>query len=148
MATSRSGREFARRLHIIAAAVNKNTVKVVKRAAIAADQAAVLATPVDTGRLRANWLVSIGAVPTGQTAFSEGKDGSTKGNVTRASLERAQERIRGYKLGRGAIFIANNVVYASIIDAGGSEQAPQGMTSRAILAAQRQLGSVKLLRGI
>lgn len=148
MATSRSGGEFARRFRIIAAAVRRNTVKTVKKAAIAADQAAVLATPVDTGRLRGNWLVNIGSALTGETSFSKGKDGSTSGDVTRSTLEQAQATIKSYKLGRGAIFISNNVVYAPLVDAGSSAQAPQGMTARAILAAQRQLGSVKLLKGI
>lgn len=148
MATSRSGREFARRMKIVADAVKRNTVLVVKRAAIAADQAAVLATPVDTGRLRANWLVSIGIPDSGEVTFSKGKEGSTKGAVANEALSRARDTIGTYKLGMGGIYISNNVSYAYLIDAGRSEQAPKGMTARAILAASRQLGSAKLLDGV
>lgn len=148
MATSKTPGEFARRFQIIAAAVRRNSELVVKRAAIAADQAAVLATPVDTGRLRANWLVGIGTSLTGTVSFAEGSDGSTRGDVTNAALNRARDIISTYKLGKGAIYITNNVVYAPIIDDGSSAQAPRGMTALAIKAAERQLGSVKLLKGI
>lgn len=147
MAKSRNGGEFARRFKLIAGAVRKNTVKIVKRAAIAADQAVVIGTPVDTGRLRANWLVGIGTAPAGEIPFAEGKDGSTKGEATNSALASGRETIGTYRLGRGAIFITNNVAYAAIIDAGSSAQAPQGMTARAVLAARKQLGSAKLLKG-
>lgn len=128
---------------IIAAAVKANTLKTVKRAAIAADQAVVLATPVDTGRARANWLVTIGA-PASQSIGS----GFTPNNAANIATSHGREVALKYKLGKGGIFITNNVVYASLLDAGSSRQAPNGMTAAAIKAAQRTLGDAKLLDGV
>jgi len=120
----------------------------VKRAAIAADQAVVLATPVDTGRLRANWLVTVGVPASGETSFAKGRDGSTKGPATNDALSQGRDMIKTWKLGSGGIFITNNVRYGPIIDAGYSAQAPRGMTAKGILAASRQLGFARLLEGV
>ena len=148
MATSRNPFEFARRFKIVANAVRKNTIRTVKMAAIAADQAVVLGTPVDTGRLRANWIVTIGVPASGETPFAKGKEGSTRGPNTNDALSQGRDVISTWKLGKGGIYITNNVKYAPIIDAGWSAQAPRGMTARAILAASKQLGTAKLLDGI
>lgn len=141
MAVSRTPEQFARRFRIIAEKVKENTVKNVKKAAIAADQAAVLATPVDTGRARANWLVSIG------TPEYKYDDEATEGDV-QSSLSQAQSTVAEYKLGSGGIFITNSVPYIVPLENGSSAQAPQGMTEAAIQAARRHLGDAKLLDGV
>ena len=136
MANSKTPEQFARRLHILAEAVKANTLKNVKRAAIAADQAAVLATPVDTGRARANWLVSIGAPNYETTTSTEANAALTQGRFTAGT----------YKLGAGGIFITNSVPYIVALDKGHSKQNPEGMTEAAIQAARRQFGDAKLLK--
>ena len=126
--------------------MGENTLKVVQRAAIAADQTAVLKTPVDTGRARSNWLVSVGAprfeVP---NAGPGGKD--AKAEATNKALEHGRQQVLGYQLGQGGIFITNSVPYVGLLDAGSSEQAPKGMTADALRAAQKQLGDARLLKG-
>jgi hypothetical protein len=136
-------REFARHLELIAEAVRRNTLITVKRAAIAADQTAVMKTPVDTGRARANWLVSVGVA---EYTVTEAAKKLSKGAATNAALEQGRDAILSYKLGQGGIFITNSVAYIGFLDAGSSAQAPKGMTAAAIQAAARQLGSAKLLR--
>ena len=123
---------------IIADAVKANTILAVKSAAIAADQAAVFATPVDTGRARANWLVAIGAP---NIVATESTDAT-------AALAQGRGMVQAYKLGQGGIFITNNVPYIGLLDAGSSAQAPAGMTAAAILAARRHFGGARLLKGI
>lgn len=140
-------------MDLIAEAVERNTLKIVQRAAIAADQTAVLKTPVDTGRARANWLVSVGAPATGTPVGvlgprgGKGKSG-VEAQATNDTLEKGRKAIQTYKLGQGGIFITNNVVYIGVLDSGSSAQAPQGMTVAAIRAAQKQLGSARLLDGV
>jgi hypothetical protein len=133
--------------------VERNTLKIVKRAAIAADQTAVLKTPVDTGRARANWIVTVGAPGAGTPADALGPKGGkgkrgVKGQAANEALEKGRIKIAEYKLGRGGIFITNNVAYIVALDAGSSAQAPQGMTADAIRAAQKQLGAARLLDGV
>lgn len=135
-------------MDLIAKAVERNTVKTVKRAAIAADQAAVLRTPVDKGRARANWVVSIGVPRFGIVSEGPGGGKGAAGAAANESLERARSTILGYRLGSGGIFITNSVPYIGKLDAGSSAQAPEGMTAAAIAAARRQLGEARLLDGV
>lgn len=127
-------------MELIAEAVQRNTLKTVKRAALAADQTAVLKTPVDTGRARANWLVNVGYAAYAVTDFE-----GSKRAAAQAALDKGRVEIDSYKLGSGGIFITNSVSYIGFLDAGSSAQAPNGMTAAAIQAAARQLGSAKLL---
>ena len=78
----------------------------------------IMATPVDTGRLRNNWMTSLGMVDTGIRG-GRGKGGaSTKG---------AKEMMGSFELG-DTVFFANNLPYAAAIEDGHSGmQAPEGM---------------------
>lgn len=137
MATSRTPDQFVRRMRILAKAVEKNTLETVRRAAIAADQVLVLRTPVETGRARANWLVSVGS-PRTETTESTSRS---------AALNEGRSVISDYKLGQGGIFIANNLSYISLLDAGSSKKAPNGMTAAALVAARKRFVDAKLLDG-
>lgn len=128
-------------MELLAEAVKRNTLLTVKRAAIAADQTAVLRTPVDTGRARANWLVSVGVAEYSVREVNN----LSKGAAANVALEQGRDAASGYKLGQGGIFITNSVPYIGVLDAGSSAQAPNGMTAAAIQAAAKQLGSAKLL---
>lgn len=132
MATSRGLKQFSRRMKLRADVFQKGIERKVKRAALAADNAAVLTTPVDTGRARGNWLTSIGAP---RIAELDVQDKS--GNL---ALEQGRSVIPGWKLGAGPIYIANGLPYIQRLDDGSSAQAPSGMSRFAIQAAQAQLG--------
>jgi hypothetical protein len=144
--------EFSKRMKIVAELVAENASKTIRKAAIAADQVAVLATPVDTGRARAGWFVSVGK-PSNEVGEPVGpprpaKDDRSKPNsanepiATQKALNQALAAVADYKVGSGdSIFLANNVAYIGILDAGrvdkhGSLQAPNGMTQAAVQAAR------------
>lgn len=140
MATSRSLEEFSRRATIIAAGVVKNFRKSIVKAALVADQVAILATPVDTGRARANWIASIGA-PATEADRAPDKSGQV-------ALNEAQRVVARYAPGQGGIYITNNVEYIEPLDQGSSSQAPNGMTAQAIQAATMAVRNIKILAGI
>lgn len=140
MATSRKFGDFARRLYLIGGVFEKNTAKAMKRAALAADQAIVLATPVDTGRARANWTVSIGSPATESFEFTGGE-----GAATNQALSQGRSAVSSFKLGRGPIFIANNLPYIQLLEDGYSAQAPSGMLASGLAAARRQFSDAKVL---
>lgn len=140
MATSRSLEEFSRRATIIAAGVVKNFNKSIRKAALVADQVAILATPVDTGRARANWIASIGA-PATEADRAPDKSGQV-------ALNEAQRVVARYAPGQGGIYITNNVEYIEPLDQGSSSQAPNGMTAQAIQAATMAVRNIKILAGI
>lgn len=113
-----------------AANVALNAPQLTRLCALAIDASVVLATPVDTGRARANWQVEIGTPadgvigdPTnpketfdvsGQTAISEG-----------------QKVINSYQ-GGSSINITNNLAYIGRLNSGWSKQAPAGFVERSI----------------
>ena len=80
----------------------------------------VLKTPVDTGRARANWQLSIN-IPKTDIVNSKQKAGAkaiTDGNRT----------LKTIKLGED-IYITNNLPYIGVLERGHSKQAPRGMVA-------------------
>jgi hypothetical protein len=143
VATSRSLQQLAKRFAFIAKKVEENSLKNVKRAAIAADQALVFNTPVDTGRAASNWLASIGT-PRGGTVDEPSSPGAGKAQA----LEQGRSTIASYKLDGGGIYLTNNLPYIVRLDQGYSRKRPAGMTEAALAAARRQFSEAKLLEGI
>lgn len=77
----------------------------------------VMRTPVDTGRARGNWQVSIGAPRDGETGVND-----RGGNSAIASGSQAIAAQRGFQ----TIVIQNNVPYIELLNDGHSAQAPKG----------------------
>lgn len=139
MGRSTSFGEFSRRMAIRAQQVATGTERTIRQAAIAADTAIVTATPVDTGRAKGNWLASVGQTPVVETT----EDTDPGGQMT---LNQNQRTIEGWRLGQGAIFIANGLPYIQELENGSSQQAPNGMTQSGLDAARAQLKKSSLLR--
>lgn len=139
MATSNSLEAFRKRMIVVAKKFAENVDVRVRRAALVADQVAISATPVDTGRARANWRVGIGGRPTGFDP--DATDAS-------AALAQGSSSIETWKSGEGAIYITNNVPYIVPLDEGSSAQAPNGMSAAAVQAARRELGAGSVFKGL
>jgi hypothetical protein len=78
----------------------------------------VLKTPVDTGRARGNWQVTIADIPEGETGTTD-----TAGQDTIATGIQALQSLGVYQI----VYITNNVPYIVYLENGTSKQAPQGM---------------------
>lgn len=115
-------------------AANEEIERQVRQITVSLDQAIASGTPVDTGHLRANWLMDFGAI-NARTTNSLTAPNTGRGNA--------------WKVGDGNIFIHNTVEYAVVIDAGrsfrdgqlrGSDFAPQGILDPAIAAVNARFG--------
>lgn len=107
----------------------------------------VLATPVDKGRARSNWLVELDA-PRRDTIepYVPGEGGNTGGANASAALAQGGAVIGGYNGDHNtAIVISNNLPYIGPLNAGSSRQAPAGFVEKAVQAAVKQVGTVRLL---
>lgn len=139
---------FAARMRQIGANIERNADRTVRRCALAVDGAVVLATPVDTGRARSNWQVSLDKPVTGTIEpYAEGQGGSTGGVNSRSAIEQGKGVIAGYKGGRieAAICITNNLAYIGRLNDGYSAQAPAAFVEKAAMvgvAAIRGKGSL------
>ncbi len=101
----------------------------------------ILRTPVETGRLRGAWIMSIGSDPsTAPTTITTGRD------VIAAARSVAQSAATPYSL----YVFGNNVVYAEVVDQGGfvpanPENSPKANARR---AAQRSSNAKRRARAI
>jgi hypothetical protein len=128
---------FARRIRKIGQNIEKNADVAVRTCGLAVDAAVVIATPVDTGRARGNWQVTLDTPASGTTPAL-----SVSGNE---ALEQGKSVIAGYKGGRpqAAIHITNNLPYIGKLNEGHSAQAPAGFVERAILVGIQAIKNMK-----
>lgn len=80
----------------------------------------VLRTPVDTGRARANWVVSIGA----RTTLISRDAADPTGRTT---IEKGTRLLLGYQSSITVAWISNGLPYILPLEYGSSKQAPAGM---------------------
>jgi hypothetical protein len=144
--------DFARRIVVRADNVPKEVNRIKRLCALAVDQTVVLATPVDTGRARSNWLVSLGeavdAVRVPYAPLPAGKDIgklSETGNA-QAAMEQGRGVIAQAKAEQ-AIHITNNLPYIEPLNEGHSAQAPAQFVESAIQAGVAAVTGAKLDTG-
>lgn len=111
-------------------ALEKVSEAVVTRLTLNITANLVESTPVDLGWARANWVPAIGAAFTGNSGAADPDEGSVSAQGARQQA--AIAAMTAYKLGRGSVFISNNVPYISRLNAGSSRQAPAGFVQAAV----------------
>ena len=126
--------EFARRIRKVAEDIEPAVDDTLREVALVANQALITATPVDTGRARANWQVSI------NTEIDTELDSTD----VQATLDRNNAVVRGYR--NGDIIVQNNVPYIGRLNDGWSAQAPAGFVERSLQAAARAVARRKVVR--
>jgi len=92
----------------------------VRKVALELFSKVILRSPVDTGRFRGNWQVSVGSIPSGTLELDD-KSGT-------ATVSKAAAAAAGVKAG-DIIYLANNLPYAMRLEEGYSDQAPGGMVA-------------------
>jgi hypothetical protein len=139
--------QFAKNMKAYEHIIGKNATLLVRTAALAIDQAVVLATPVDTGRARANWLVSVdGPAQKEIPAYAPGKGGSTGAANAQAAIQQGQQTVARYTESNKAIHITNNLPYIQRLNEGWSAQAPAKFIEQAIDAGLKAIRKMSLLR--
>lgn len=139
MARSTSFGQFSKRMAIRAKEIEAGTERTVRQAAVAADTAIVTTTPVETGRAKGNWNVSVGTPDTSVRPDNFDPDGQP-------TLRRHEGAIARWGLGMSAIFLANGLPYILLLENGSSSaKAPNGMTQYGLDAARAVLKKSRLL---
>jgi hypothetical protein len=139
-------RQAAKAIRNAAKNVGDNSNVVVRKVALAIDQALVLSTPVDTGRARANWQVNVAAPSSGLVEsfpIADGDQVGLPGTSGTFAMQTAIAATKGYS--GGGIYISNNLPYIIPLNDGHSHQAEPGFVENAILNGIRAVRSVKFL---
>jgi hypothetical protein len=100
---------------------------IVRKVALDLLRGVVLDTPVDTGRARANWQVSIGRPAAGEIEHSSGDEQL----AAQAAITAGTPTIMAVKRDV-SIYLTNNVPYIVALERGHSAQAPEGMVRKNI----------------
>ena len=130
--------QFEQRIGDLATRVARNADRLVRKVAMAADQAVVMATPVDTGRARANWLARLNAPADGETSDTDRSGGK--------AIKQAAGVIAGYDGDRDAeVHITNNLPYIQRLNEGSSAQAPADFVRTAVRAGAAAVRGARLL---
>lgn len=124
-----NGHEFNAQLTKFARKIQVAPQKVVKKVAFQLFRRIIEKTPVDTGRARASWNISVGRInpsvaPEGQHPKSASAL-ATKANAVLAGYG-ADGRLP-------AVWISNNLPYIGELENGHSQQAPAGMLKLSIM---------------
>lgn len=90
----------------------------------------ILRTPVDTGRLRANWQINLNSPASGTVGGSDKSGGKA---ISKANNGTGKAKITD------SIYLINNLPYAKVIENGSSTQAPQGMVKVTVTEFQREV---------
>jgi len=109
--------------------IKVKTLEVMKKIAIRVMQTIILATPVDTGRARGNWLVSLGSLS--KEVRKDAKD--TTGGAT---IGENTSKISSSVKAEDDIHISNNLDYIIPLNEGHSAQAPAGYVEKALQVAR------------
>lgn len=120
---------FSLSLAKFAAKAGANADAVVKKAALDILGRIVLRSPVDTGRFRANWQMTIGNPGAGVVPAFD-KTGA-------ATIGKGSAAINRFRAGP-SIWIVNNLPYGRRLEYGYSQQAPSGM----VRVTQREFSSL------
>lgn len=119
-----------------AAAVNLTQVQLVlfqKKIALDLLKGVTEKTPVDTGRARGGWQLTINQIPSGELEFSAVNKTSGKRTKAPSLSEAGQDQFNAnvQELAKlkpfSVVYISNNVSYITYLENGTSSQAPSGM---------------------
>jgi hypothetical protein len=126
--------DLAAKLKRISASIEPNVDKLLKDVAMAVDEEVVRATPVDTGRARANWQMSLNE-PAQGVLYPQPQKPPTPESGAERSVAEGRDVLSQYKTG-DTVYITNRLPYIGLLDAGHSAQAPANFVARSVQRAR------------
>lgn len=131
-------KQFTRRIFQRAEAIEKQASKGLRETALVVDRAVVLATPVDIGRARGNWIVGVNTRKESAVRTTDRGGGAT--------IAAGESEIGKAEAG-DTIHITNNLPYIVPLNNGSSIQASAGFAQRAIQQGANHARAFRLLDG-
>lgn len=131
-------RQYPRRLEQLQKAYENGSQSVFIRVVLESLTQIVLRTPVDTGAARANWVVNVGPVGSGQS------DPDRKDSSGGATILQGQSIVLGNP-NADAYTISNALPYVSQLNQGSSPQAQAGFVENSVRNATRRV--LRSIRG-
>ncbi len=137
-------RDFSQRINVHADRLAGNVLEIMRDVALAVQREIVLSTPVDTGKARSNWRVTVGHAAVGViepyapgSHLGRGESGNASAALNQARSELGVIKVSGKALGGFKVpnlFITNRVSYMSKLNNGSSAQAAAAFVQAGIHA--------------
>lgn len=122
MTNAQNAKDFELRLNTAVLETLEKIEDAVQVIAMDTLRGVVLKSPVDTGRFRGNWIVSVNSPSMEQTPATDASGSAT--------INKGMSAIEGYDVETTSrIYIQNNLPYGNRLENGWSKQAPKGMVS-------------------
>lgn len=131
---------FALDIEAYAIKLGLATSTMLRRMAISLHQKIILRTPVDKGRARASWGVSIGEPGDYEAPATTNMSDNQAAQAGFAQIE----AIKGQLLTGKAIWIFNNLPYIEALEYGHSDQAPNGMVRLSVAEIEAEMISLEV----
>jgi hypothetical protein len=100
--------EFSASLKAFAGLTGRQAIAAQKKVTLQILRGVILGNPVDTGRMRAAWIASVGAPATGG-------DRGEKGHAATGAIGEAAGTLAGLQLGQST-WVVNNVAYSGFVE--------------------------------
>lgn len=138
---------FSKSISLIASGIGINTNKLVKKVALVADQTVVIATPVDKGRARSNWITNLNSASSETIEPYSAGDHLGTGETANAAgaISQGSGVIAQRKSGQD-IHITNNLPYIGKLNDGSSAQAPSDFVQKAVQASVSTIKETKVVK--
>jgi len=128
---------FVKRMEELGKEIEVGVDRVVAETAKVISSSVIIATPVDTGRARANWQIGLGA------SVKNAIEDNDKGGQN--TISRNNSAISGRRDDR-PVYISNNLDYISALNDGSSAQAPANFVQEAAQKGVIALAKAKVLK--
>ena len=130
MITNAAIRKFNKELDFFAKTlIPAEVTKLVKAIAFEVFARVIFKTPVDTGRARGNWQITIGQAALGVIGLEGAQDNAFASFQDEAAdISQAASVLQNLNPFE-TVFITNNVPYIEFLEDGSSDQAPSGMVA-------------------
>jgi len=115
-------------LEVAKVETGRQVVVIHKKIALELLRRCVEKTPVDTGRAKGGWQLTLGSPTDGQTGRS---DETARGEADSGTVSAALAALAGLKAFE-VVWLSNNVEYIGELENGTSQQAPEGMLALSI----------------
>jgi hypothetical protein len=134
-------KQFAVEMDRLAKRIDAETSKATRQAALTILSRVTLATPVDTGRARANWICAVGSPATG---IRQWPDRGGAGQAAQSSISSGTPIILGAPAGQ-PIHVTNNLPYIGRLNDGWSKKSPKAFVELSIKSALNALKKAGIL---
>ncbi|QDP67051.1 MAG: hypothetical protein Unbinned4497contig1000_25 [Prokaryotic dsDNA virus sp.] len=121
MTNVKNAKDFSLKLNKQVLDTNEKIEDAIQVIAMDSLRGVVLKSPVDTGRFRGNWIVSVDS-----PNLTETQQTDVNGSAT---INKGMAAVEAFDINNSRIYIQNNLPYGNRLENGWSKQAPNGMVA-------------------